>query len=360
MGHSDTSPGEKPIFECFTNNTISKIELYGWNPYVSHTQCTEPNKIIHLDTWNLQEGGFLRKFPLFSYQIPNTLHGCPLRVTALELQPFLIAQNTNGTTTFTGFDQRIIHLISQMVNMSIEYRGTLPGNRIEIRMNALRDLLVGTTDMISGGYILHIALMPFADPLMSYMENTVKWYVPCGTPIPRIEKISQMFKLNVWLMVVVQIILSVIFMSNISKRTSKLSGDKGSLNVSSTIFVVLSILLGVSITKVPFSIPQRILFISLIWYAFALSTIFQSLFTSILVDPGYYDQIRILDELIASEFIYYCDDNIDDFMNFTTPEYYNKVKLERRRVYESEFYYVSYFENNNAVLVGFHIFYSTL
>ncbi|KAJ9586408.1 hypothetical protein L9F63_019950 [Diploptera punctata] len=334
----------------------SKIELYGWNPYVSHTQCTEPNKIIHLDTWNLQEGGFLRKFPLFSYQIPNTLHGCPLRATALDLEPFLIAKNGNGGTTFTGFDQRIIHLISQMVNMSIEYRGTLPGNRIEVRVNAMQDLLVGATDIICGGYILHIAATPFADPLMSYMENTVKWYVPCGTPIPRIEKISQMFKLNVWMMVVVQIILSVIFISNISKRTSKLSSVKSSLNISSTIFIVLSILLGVSISKMPFGIPQRILFISLIWYAFALSTIFQSLFTSILVDPGYYDQIRLLDELIDSEFIYYYDETVDDFMNFTIPEYYNQVKLERKRAYQDDLYYVNYFENNNAVLICFDMF----
>ncbi|KAJ9586407.1 hypothetical protein L9F63_019949 [Diploptera punctata] len=244
-----------------------------------------------------------------------------------------------------------------MVNMSIEYSETLPGKRIEVRMSALRDLLVGTTDIISGGYILHSAVTPFADPLMSYMETSMEWFVPCGIPIPRIEKISQKFKLNVWLMVVVQIILSAIFMSNISKRTSKLSGVKSSLNISRTIFIVLSILLGVSIRKMPFSIPQRILFLSLIWYAFALSTIFQSLFISILVDPGFYDQIRLLDELIDSKFIYYCDETVDDFMNFTIPEYYNQVKLERRWAYQDDLYYVNYFDKNNDVVLGSDMFF---
>ncbi|KAJ9586405.1 hypothetical protein L9F63_019947 [Diploptera punctata] len=319
----------KDSIKTIQNRSMVRFDLYSWRPYQSNFQCADTKNILIEDTWNIDVGQFLKQTPLYTYQMPNQYHGCPLRVTAMELKPFLISHNNTERIEFSGYDQRIVHLVAQKMNMRIEYLETRPGNRIEIRMNALEDLLTGITDVICGGYVIHPAITPFADPTVSYTKNSVKWCVPCGTPIPRVKKISQIFKSDVWLMMGLQFILSVFAISWISDKMSRLREEEKTINIGSSVCTVLSIMIGVSIPKMPVSSAQRIIFIILIWYSFALSTVFQSLFTSILINPGVSNQIRLLEELIKSNLDYYYVQGSDEFMNFTSPTYYGQVKLKR-------------------------------
>ena len=329
----------------------SRINLYTWKPYQSTTECAEVKNVNLVDTWVLKDSGFSENISLYNYGIPKYFYGCPLRVTAMSLPPFIIEHNTENLK-FSGYDERVIHLICQTMNMSLVHVTTQPGTEIEVRMNALQDLIGGVTDVISGGYVFHPAITPFADPVESFMENIVEVYVPCGTPASRVKKISQIFKLSVWLLIGVQFILSVMVISIISNLMSKISKETA-LSISNSVHIVYAIMLSVSLTKLPFSNEQRLFFLMLIWYAFSLSVVFQTFFTSVLINPGINEQIRTFDELMESNLIYYCLDTIEEFMNFTSPSFYSKIKLEKRSIRQKSLHLMDYFENDNAVILGF-------
>jgi hypothetical protein len=57
---------------------------------------------------------------------------------------------------------------------------------------------------------------------------------------------------------------------------------------------------GVSVTEMPRSSRLKLTLLVLVWYCFAMSTVFQTFFTSFLVDPGYQEQLTTLEGLLES------------------------------------------------------------
>jgi hypothetical protein len=54
------------------------------------------------------------------------------------------------------------------------------------------------------------------------------------------------------------------------------------------------------VTEQPISDKLRLGYLLFVWYSCAVSTVFQTFFTSVLVDPGMKKQISSIDELLSS------------------------------------------------------------
>jgi hypothetical protein len=54
------------------------------------------------------------------------------------------------------------------------------------------------------------------------------------------------------------------------------------------------------VTGQPVSDKLRLVYLLFVWYYCAVSTVFQTFFTSVLVDPGMKKQISSIDELLSS------------------------------------------------------------
>ena len=62
-----------------------------------------------------------------------------------------------------------------------------------------------------------------------------------------------------------------------------------------------AVVLGVSVPSMPQTPSVRCLFLLFVWYAFVMNMLFQTFFTSYLVDPGVIDQVRTMEELLKSD-----------------------------------------------------------
>jgi hypothetical protein len=87
--------------------------------------------------------------------------------------------------------------------------------------------------------------------------------------------------------------------------------------------------MGVSVPEMPRTFRLRTLFILFVWYSFAMSTIFQSFFTSFLVSPGYDSGISSLDDLRHSGLKYGSDSGIDEFLHEVGYVEHETLNLDR-------------------------------
>ncbi|KAJ9580369.1 hypothetical protein L9F63_004004 [Diploptera punctata] len=158
----------------------------------------------------------------------------------------------------------------------------------------------GQMDILAGSMPCVDAFVTYADFPVAIFIDTLEFIVPCPRPMTKTQKIITLFSLATWTsMMCVLICTSSLFwlMSNIPVRKSNFTG----FNLLAQCFsAAWSVLLGVSVPQMPFSLRTRCLFIIYVWYCFAISTVFQAFFTSFLVEPGYEIQLKTLDDVVRA------------------------------------------------------------
>ncbi|PSN31178.1 Ionotropic receptor 253 [Blattella germanica] len=336
------------------------FNLYTWMPYQSPEVCAKVMVFI-VDTCKMSEKTILRNnVSLYPEKIPKFFSGCPLRVTPVQsayisVVPFINEQNE---TDYFGIEFEFFKLVIESLNFTLLYRPSVSGDGYYVRLNALADVALGAIDVTFGSIPVHPIAMAYADPTVPYVEEILKWYVPCGKPYGRIEKVFLIFKLSVWVTILIPLILVATFIWIFTRCKS---GERRILSgFAKCVFTVWAITIGVSTNGIPRHPSLRIVFLALIWYCFALSTVFQILFTSILVDPGLRKQIENIDELYRSDSIYYYNFGLDSFMKAACPEFYENIPLQKKECTGDEGdCLVEYFTQSNFVIVGF-IFYTEL
>jgi hypothetical protein len=308
----------------------SSFGLYTWIPYQSSIKCAEV-EVFLIDRWLLEDSGrFLQQELLFPDKIPEDFHGCPVKVSPVDTPPLLVLVRnyTDQQVTYTGMEVELFQFFARALNVTVEYQYVPPGDRIEIHFKALVDLHTGATDMTFGGFPLHPFLHPFGDFTLSYLEQVMKWYVPCGTPVPRMEKVTKIFTIPVWLVVGFVFVLAAVVMWLLSKRSCSAEPDTFR-HISGCFYAAWAVALGVSVSHMPRNSALRAMFLFLLWYCFAISTLFQTIFTSILVDPGLSKRITTLEELNESNFFHLTDPASEYLLNNADPTYYDQIHLRK-------------------------------
>jgi len=98
------------------------------------------------------------------------------------------------------------------------------------------------------------------------------------------------------------------------------------------IYNVWAVLTGVSVPQKPISLSLRIFFIACVWYAVAMTTVYQAFSIGLLVNPGFEKSITTLNDLIQSGLEYGYTNDIDA-LQLSDPLY--KIITRNRRICES-------------------------
>ncbi|PSN43624.1 hypothetical protein C0J52_15020 [Blattella germanica] len=338
------------IFDEFTgknidtwDNTSESYNLYIWLPYQSANNCENTNPFV-IDTWtNIDGGKFLNGNSLFPNKIPNNLHGCPLKVLAISTMPTMVVLNNytdeNGITkqNYTGNEFHYFDFLAKAVNASLIYIPSPLGDNIAIRWETFSTLLSGKADLIFGAFPLHPLLTPFADPTLSYLSDVMRWHVPCGKPIPRMDKVTKIFAPNVWLALSFVALAAVAIMW-LSANHLPMDEMRTYSSISECSLAVWAIILGVSVSDLPRS-----------------NTLRHTLFTSYLVEPGLGRQIKTLEELFSSDLTYNYRNELDEYLKMSSPEYYRSISLTRQKCENNDFCVLESFTNDNIAEVFFQL-----
>jgi len=328
-----------PLVTAITdqNTMTSTFDLYTWFPYQSEVRCANIDDVVLIDRWIVEdEGHFLRNVYLFPTKIHKNFHGCPLKVSAFEVIPLFVKKyytDEKNTTKYEiyGLEADFFKMISETLNITPIYN-PVSSFGVEDRVNIVADLVNGDTDVTFSAFPLHELVYPYADPTLSYIESYMNWYVPCGKPVPRMEKISQIFKASVWLMLALIFFLSVIVLW-LGARSAQNYGSTESpsyLTICNSIQNMWAIFIGLAARDMPRTGKLRSYFCLFVWYCFIVSTLFQTYFTSFLVDPGVQERIRNLDELFHSDLVYHYEPENEVYLKVSFPDYYSEIPLQKQ------------------------------
>jgi hypothetical protein len=283
-------------------------QLYTWFPY---QHCSTSNEIIQVDEWDT----------LFPDKTLSSRHGCQLTVGTTPVRPHVIQLSNNS---FWGLEIEYLRLLQHALNFSVTYRTPGPGSSLDRHFEMVQDLHVGMSDVILGDFPLHLHLMQLADPTVPYLDSTLKWFVPCARQASRMETVMRIYTTSVWAALGGVLLLA----SGCTWWWGRRSQHPPSF--SHVLQDVWALTLGVSVTQLPRDFGLRILFSLLIWCFLAISTVFQTLFTSVLVDPGLNMQITTFEELQQSGLKYCIFPDIERYINESGP-YLADLELHKVR-----------------------------
>ncbi|PNF19944.1 hypothetical protein B7P43_G10374 [Cryptotermes secundus] len=337
--------------------------LYTWIPYESHKKCAKINVFLIGELTLESKRRSLKGASLFPVKIPKHFHGCPLNVSTIHTPPALVVNNVAGHI-HSGLEVQYLDQFAQAMNATLVYQEVAPGDAVTVRLETLSDLHKGSTDLAFGGFPLHPTAAVFADPTVSYLEDNLVWYVPCGMPNARMERVAAIFTPSLWLAMCTVFLLIVVVMWGLANctRFTQINKSHACIGVSDSISVIWAVYLGVSAPKIPRNDAVRTMFIFVVWYSFATSCVFQTYFTSILVNPGMSQQIVTLEELYQSNLVYHYNNRTDSFVKFTDPEYYSEIRLEKKECRYRGTCIIDYLSNTNVATISssFHAEYYTL
>jgi hypothetical protein len=318
--------------ESSTENNM-RFDLYTWFPYVSG-HCASVEEVTVIDRWIFANNGhFSKELPLFPLKIPTNLHACPLRVYALGPEPyaFLNDEQNNDHYKYRGLEIEYLLIISDVLNATLDYLPSAVGTNVEKRTLMLMNLFFGLGDVLLGTLPLHMSILEHADATVSYLDTSFRWFVPCPTPAPKIEKVLGIFTLPVWLTLMAVHILATVTVWWSGKRHCSPRGAEPPIykTVSGSLYNAWAVCMGVSVVELPRSSGLRAFFLLFVWYCFAMNIIFQAFFITFLVEPGFRKQIETFDELVDSEVMYCSEESMEAALNIMSYYEYMRIKSPR-------------------------------
>ncbi|PNF40503.1 hypothetical protein B7P43_G08155 [Cryptotermes secundus] len=262
----------------------TEVHFYTWFPYQSGDHCDTVTTVTLLKKQTI---GYYDESTgngdLFQNKVPKNFQGCPLRVL-----------NTGGSDDIAPIDNILRNFNFTLVKGK---RSNMPISKHEEISLALFRIMFGEADILYGGIPLIYDIAKVVDVTVPFFETKLAWYVPCGKPYSRIQRISQIFSMYLWFALSGTIFLVTAVIWCLANRALEIRVYR---HVSSILYNIWAIVLGVSVTAMPRTFRLRTIIFPWICYCFAISSVFQTFFTSYLVDPGLQQQISSIDELLGS------------------------------------------------------------
>jgi hypothetical protein len=291
-----------PALKSYVNHhdRIMRLHLYSWFPFHSSSKQVVLLDECIFDT-NKQWASGKNLFPL---KIPSKFQNYnAITVFTDDLKPSIILEKkyTQGNRTileFKGPEIDMLNSILEAINISFTYSNLQRRNKKDF-LALMRELSVGRLDLIIGGLPLHEFLIPYADPSFPYYFTGYKWYVPCPKAIPRIDRISGIFCPSAWLSIAASFVAVSLVMWGYGSLFEE-SKCRAYRTLCNCFYNVWTAAFGVSVHNKPNTSELRAVFLLWICYCYALNAVFQTFFTSFLVNPGFEKPIQNHYELLAS------------------------------------------------------------
>jgi hypothetical protein len=272
------------------------FNLYTWYPHNSKKKCWEIKEAILLRQWTVGDTGELRKGDnIFTNKIPTKFNGCPMNVSINFKEDSELQFLRNSLDVF---------------DITVHFQGNHADNaNIYDRANkVVNDVIFGYSE-IGYGVPLQEEVVGFLDSSFPFSDFRYMWYVPCAKPFDRIQRISGIFSTSLWVIILISMPLSCIVIRYLATRSS--TEGNAYQNISTVIYNMWAISMGTSVTEMPHTYKLRAVILAWVCFCFAITTIFLTLFTSFLVDPGLDKQITNIQELLDSKIEFGFGESID-------------------------------------------------
>jgi hypothetical protein len=291
------------------NNRPHTLDLYTWFPYQQPSgKCENLQDIVLWNQWDINKGHFLRNKSLFPSKIPSNFGQCPLVVSTMIFEPYVMPNMKNqlNITYKDGLEVLLFHFVTNAMNLKVNFRPPPPQNELwgqevtkDIWTGLRGDVINGTADVAFCGMSLRLKVSQYTDATKPYINGGIVWVVPCARKNPRWKSILLVFSSSTWFLILMAVFISSIVMVCLEKFKFKRQ-EKLNMSYGSTIKCLTNawaVLLGMAVPEVPHNVPLRLFFMFWMIYSLAVNTVFQTFVTSYLVDPGMLKQIKSFDEI---------------------------------------------------------------
>ncbi|KAJ9575030.1 hypothetical protein L9F63_007815 [Diploptera punctata] len=282
------------------SNTVTNI--YSFNPYKLPTgKCGFHYKSVVIKNCRYEDGEVvMRNENVLPEQTPN-MEGCSAVLRGITQEPLMILQEekaidgnlliSNKSPTFTIFKYILEKFkISEFSTEQYDV-GDFEGLVIQFYPN----------------------IYDWNDEYFNrYYSMIYYWFLPKSEAYSRWSSMLRIFTIPTWICMIIFLAFSAV----VSRYVSGQSGD-----IFLWIMKLLSLHLGLGI-RITKSLHFKCFFTFWLMYCIAISTIFQSFFTSYLVDPGHQHQVDSLEELVEQEYdlVFSTRDvSFIDYHTYTTP-----------------------------------------
>ncbi|PSN36993.1 Ionotropic receptor 730 [Blattella germanica] len=272
-------------------STMSVYNVYTMFPYISDNTCGESDEVVFIDQW-IHDGGFRNGEDLFPPKVPSDLNGCTLTIEFSYNPPFHMLSNHtdaqgNNVYKVEGINYMVFEFISKGMNFSMAYVAW------ESAGLSMGRLMEGRN--INGGvYALTPYLCSIADFLIphSYLKHQV--YIFKARPNSVSGDFLEVFSSSVWAVSVFVLLLGATLFRWYQMEDDCLTSYR---TFSGCLLNTWAVFLSASVDQMPRKTNFRIFFYLFVIYCFAVNTVFQSCFTSFLIEPGYEKQIHSMREV---------------------------------------------------------------
>ena len=288
-----------------TNKTKrNTFSTYTWFPYERRAE----EKMVTLNDCVFSKEITCDMFPS---KVPQDFLGLSFKVGAMGPEPYVIARNNiseqEGSTELQveGLTVHLLNIIARKINSTIIFNELYHVITTDNTISILENLLSGKIDIIAGFFPDVEPMYQFADPSIRYIYDTMRWLVPCPNPIPRVQRITNMFKLSLW--VTISLIFAVTSLMIWYQARSPKSVKRESIayrHLPESFQNLWAVLIGISVPQLPTTNVIRIVFITYVIFSLAITTIFQAFFTTFLIEPGYEKGFDSVESVIESKLPY--------------------------------------------------------
>jgi hypothetical protein len=260
--------------------------------------------------------------------------GCTLKVATRIFPPVIVEMPQSSKDKYGGLELNILTYILEKLNLSVQYKVLVSKNKsqFEMKANLIDETAHGDTDISVGGLTISDRFISRTDFTVPYAENVIKWYVPCAKYVSPCTNILKVYTLDAWVCLFFTPIPVVIFMRHVAIRLNnyQLRESHKYMTLESCLSIFLSIAFGVSVAELPRTSVLRTFIILYIFFSFLMTTIFQSYFTSLLLNPGFEKQISNMKDIIESGIQYGYSDDVEERLKYDANEYEFRIMQERR------------------------------
>jgi hypothetical protein len=307
---------EQAAKEMQQNSTDSAqstyLELHTWYPYENSERCNPAEGTVPVNVFTVRNVSDIRRSYIFRGNFGKKFHGCPMKVNVksnrtLVNKPRTVWNNGSGyhTVYVDGWVTEMLRIIGEALNMSLDFEDDLSVFLLAMDEEGKEaGKLKGNPFISVEGIVgLHFLFDNFGEYTRSYLTLRAAWYTPCAVKYDKWSRFFNIFSLDMWICFALSLVLAVITVRCISnyRHKSHLHQSKSCSNIFSVTSNIIAVSLSVSVNTQPRSAPLRLFFFCWVCYSVAISTVFQAYLTTFLIEPGYEEPIKNIEQMLKSE-----------------------------------------------------------
>jgi len=279
------------------------VELHTWKNYENSDRCILARGIVRVKVFTVRNLSDFRRSEIFTGYFDKNSHGCTINVD-VRTWPLLVYTTRHIWHNDSKYQYyfveewgvELVKVIGEALNFSLHILNTVDGKVKEFPIDA-PSILVGVSPPVDSKYD-HLY-----EYTHSYLSLRIVWYTPCAVKYQRWSRFFNIFSVDMWICFAFSLVLAVITVRCISNYAHKshLHESNSYSNIFSVTANIIAVSLSVSVNTQPRSAPLRLFFFCWVCYSVAISTVFQAYLTTFLIEPGYEEPIKSVEQMLKSE-----------------------------------------------------------